>query len=174
MSKKLPKRYVNEKAVKRALGIDSFRNVSKDKIMEFASLIPYMDKDVAIAIINQFPVYADFGKATIEQYTQACSNILEKNKESQMAVINGYQTILDALAKRIEKENISEIERKSITEDKIAEADLQNKNFLERMGTKLLWAVGIGFAAIGAGIGIHSAFGGGDSLPQVSGDEEDR
>ena len=61
MSKKLPKRYVNEKAVKRALGIDSFRNVSKDKIMEFASLIPYMDKDVAIAIINQFPVYADFG-----------------------------------------------------------------------------------------------------------------
>lgn len=180
MSKKLPKRYVNEKAVKRALGIDSFRNVSKDKIMEFASLIPYMDKDVAIAIINQFPVYADFGKATIEQYTQACSNILEKNKESQMAVINGYQTIPDALAKRIEKENISEIERKSITEDmiavadKIAEADLQNKNFLERMGTKLLWAVGIGFVAIGAGIGIHSAFGGGDSLPQVSGDEEDR
>ena len=29
MSKKLPKRYVNEKAVKRALGIDSFRNVLK-------------------------------------------------------------------------------------------------------------------------------------------------
>lgn len=180
MSKKLPKRYVNEKAVKRALSIDSFRNISKDKIMEFASMIPYIDKDVAIAIINQFPTYADFGRAIIEQYTQACNNILEKNKESQMAVINGYQTILDALAKRIERENITEIERKSITEDmiavadKIAVTDLQNKNFFEKMETKLLWAVGIGFAAIGAGIGIHSAFGGGDSLPKVSGDEEDR
>ena len=65
MPKKLLKRYVNEKAVKFALGIDSFGNVSKDKIMEFASMIPYMDKDVAISIINQFPVYADFGKATI-------------------------------------------------------------------------------------------------------------
>lgn len=179
MSKKLPKRYVNEKAVKRVLGIDSFRNVSKDKIMEFASMIPYMDKDVAIAIINQFPVYADFGKATIEQYTQACSNILEKNKESQVAVINGYQTILDALAKRIEKENITETERKSITEDmiavadKIAAADLQNKKFLEKMGTKLLWAVGIGFAAIGAGIGIHSAFGDGESLLWAQDDEKD-
>ena len=54
MSKKLPKRYVSEKSVKQALGIDSFRNLSKDKIMEFASMIPYMDKDVAIAIINQF------------------------------------------------------------------------------------------------------------------------
>jgi hypothetical protein len=29
----------------------------KKKIMEFASLIPNMDKDVAISIINQFPAY---------------------------------------------------------------------------------------------------------------------
>lgn len=180
MSEKLPKRYVSEKAVKRALGIESFRNVSKDKIMEFASMIPYIEKDVAIAIINQFPVYADFGKATIEQYTRICSIILENNKESQKAVVNGYQTILDALAKRITKENISEIERKSITEDmiaiadKIAAVDLENKKFLEKMVTRLLWTVGIGFAAIGAGIGIHSAFEGGDSLPQVSDGEEKR
>lgn len=49
--------------------------------------------------------------------------------------------------------------------DKSSLLDLQNKNFLEKMGTKLLWNVGIGFAAIGARIGIHSASGGGDSLP---------
>ena len=46
---------VSEDQVKKALHIDSFRNLSKDKIMEFASLIPNMDKDVAISIINQFP-----------------------------------------------------------------------------------------------------------------------
>ena len=179
MSKKLPKRYVSEKSVKQALGIDSFRSLSKDKIMEFASMIPYMDKDVAIAIINQFPVYVDFGKATIEKYSQICKDILEKNRESQVVAISAYQTILDALAKRLEKENISEIERKSITEDmiivadKIAEVDRQNKKFLEKMGTKVLWALGIGFAAVGAGIGIHSAFGSGESLPQVEDDEDD-
>lgn len=55
MSKMLPQKYVSEDAVKRALKIDSFRNLSKDKIMQFASMIPYMDKEVAIAIINQFP-----------------------------------------------------------------------------------------------------------------------
>lgn len=71
--KNLPKRYVSEDAVKHALKIDSFRNLSKDKVMQFASMIPYMDKEVAIAIINQFPVYADFGKAAIEQYTQTCT-----------------------------------------------------------------------------------------------------
>lgn len=61
---------------------------------------------------------------------QMCDNILEKNRESQAAVIQGYQTILDALAKRMEAENIAEEERKFITEDmilvadKIAQADL--------------------------------------------------
>lgn len=58
---------VSEEQVKKTLQIDSFRNLSKDKIMEFASLIPYMDKDVAIAIINQFPAYVESSRNMIEQ-----------------------------------------------------------------------------------------------------------
>lgn len=108
LSKKLPKRYVSEDAVKRALKIDSFRNLSKDKIMQFASMIPYMDKEVAIAIINQFLKFADFGKIAISSYMQICDNILKDNKENQAAVIHGYQTILDALAKRMEIESTTE------------------------------------------------------------------
>ena len=46
--------------------------------MQFASMIPYMDKEVAIAIINQFPIFADFGKTAISGYMQMCDNILEK------------------------------------------------------------------------------------------------
>ena len=104
MSKMLPKRYVSEDAVKKALKIDSFRNLSKDKIMQFASMIPYMDKEVAIAVINQFPKFVEFGKIVISSYMQMCDNILEKNKESQVAVIRGYQTILDALSRRMDLE----------------------------------------------------------------------
>lgn len=40
----------NEKEVKRILNIDSFRNLSKDKIMNFVSEIPKMDKEVAMNI----------------------------------------------------------------------------------------------------------------------------
>lgn len=46
---------VSEEQVKDALQINKFSELSKDKIMEFVSLIPNMDKEVAIAIINQFP-----------------------------------------------------------------------------------------------------------------------
>lgn len=179
MSSNLPQRYVSEDAVKRALKIDSFRNLSKDKIMQFASMIPYMDKDVAIAIINQFPTFADFEKAAISAYTTMCDNILEKNKEGQAAVIHGYQTILDALAKRMEIETISDAERKAITDDmisvadKIAEADLQNKKFLDRLGTKVLLGILGVVAAVGAGIGIHSAIGGNGELPQLADNDDD-
>ena len=51
-----------EQQVKDVLQIDLFRNLSKEEIMEFASLIPNMDKDVAISIINWFPKYAESSK----------------------------------------------------------------------------------------------------------------
>lgn len=177
--KNLPKRYVSEEAVKRALNIDSFRNLSKDKIMQFASMIPYMGKDVAIAIITQFPAYTDFGKIAVEHYSQICSNILENNKESQNAVITGYQTILDALSKRMEKEELTEQERSAITQDmiqvadKIAMADLNNKKFLDRMGNKIFLGVLGVVAVIGAGIGINSAVGNSSSLPEVQDDKDE-
>ena len=179
MGKSLPKRYVSEASVKKALKIDSFRNLSKDKIMQFASMIPYMDKDVAIAVINQFPVYADFAKTAISSYTQMCDNILAKNNESQAAVIHGYQTILDALSKRMDTSCETEEDRRAITEDmisvadKIAQADLQNKKFLDKMGTKVVWGLAIAVAAVGAAIGINSSFGNKGDLPQLADNDKD-
>lgn len=41
---------LTEQQVKDALQIDSFRNLSKVKIMELAFLIPNMDKNVAISM----------------------------------------------------------------------------------------------------------------------------
>ena len=60
MEKKIRKRYHSEEAVKKALKIESFRNLTKDKVMEFTSMIPYMEKEVALEIIKQFPVYVEF------------------------------------------------------------------------------------------------------------------
>ena len=177
--KKLPKRYVSETAVKKALKIDNFRNLSKDKIMQFVSMIPYIDKEVAIAIINQFPEFVDFGKVVITNYNQMCEKILENGKESQKAVIYGYQTILDALSKRMDSEDITEEERKSITDDMITVADkielanLQYQKFLDKMGNKILFGI-LGVAAlIGTGIGVHSAIGGTGEIPKLEDDDDE-
>ena len=69
------------RSCKKALKIESFRNLTKDKVMEFTSMIPYMEKEVALEIIKQFPVYVEFVESAIENYTQLCKTILETNKE---------------------------------------------------------------------------------------------
>ena len=132
MSQKL----LNENDVKKALAIKDFRNISKEKIMEFVSLIANMDKDVAISIINQFPTYKDFAVSTVTVLKDMCDSALEKNDSSQMETISAYRKILDDLGEILKKDDISAEERDCISDkmitiaDKIALKDTENKNFI--------------------------------------------
>ena len=49
MFKKKKVKYRSEEDVKKALGIETFRNLSKDKVIEFMSLAPQMDKEVMLS-----------------------------------------------------------------------------------------------------------------------------
>lgn len=73
--------------------IDSFRNMSKDKIMEFVSSIPNMDKDVAIKIIGQFPAYTESATNMLAQLNTMCNNAMKANGESQKEAIEAYKKI---------------------------------------------------------------------------------
>ena len=84
----LTQKIVSEEEVKKILNIESFRNLSKDKVMEFISLIPDMDKEVAISIINQFPNYVDLAKQTTESFNETRDNCLEKNDNSRRDVVD--------------------------------------------------------------------------------------
>ena len=177
MEKNLPIKYRSESAVKRALHIESFRNLSKDKIMKFVSMIPYMDKEVALTIINQFPEFVGFGKSLIDFYANVFNTILEKNRELDIATIQAYQTILDSLSKRLSNENITETDRQAITADmisiadKIAAVNLQSKKFYhDNFNNFLLFGAGV-FAGIAAAIGISSQLGSNNELPEIENDE---
>ena len=127
---------VSEEQVKKALQIDSFRNLSKDKIMEFASLIPHMDKDVAIAIINQFPAYVESSRNIIEQYNAMCDKVLQSNDDSRKDAVMAYKTILDDLSILLKQDGITPEQQEKITDkmilvaDKIADLHEDNRNFL--------------------------------------------
>lgn len=177
MKKELRPKYFSEEEVKKALGIDSFRSLTKDKVMKFASMIPYIDRDVAMKIIDQFPAFVDFAKNVVEYYVQMCNEIVNSNKEAMNAAIQGYQTILDALSGKLNKETLSENDRKAITDDMFLAAEgiskiyLQNQKFLNGIITKAgLGLLGLlGFVA--AAIGVSSSFGSStDELPQIKDD----
>lgn len=52
-------KYISEQRVLNELNIEDWRHLSKDKIMAFASELPYMDPEVAKAAIAQFPKFAE-------------------------------------------------------------------------------------------------------------------
>ena len=151
--------FVSEGQVLEALNIESFRNLSKEKIMEFVSLIPEMDKDVALSIINQFPVYVESAKTMVEQMNQLCDNLLRDNRASQEDAIMAYKSILKSLNEALERDDTSSEEQEWITNkmidvaDKIAAKDTENKAFLERMyqrGTTIIgMALLFGLALLG-------------------------
>lgn len=135
----MSKTLVSVEEVKNALKIDSFRNLSKDKIMEFVSLIPNMDKEVAIKIIEQYPAFAKLSESIVAQLNKMCDTALEKNEGSQRLTIQAYKQILDELSNQLHTEDISKEEREKITKqmieiaDKISIKDTENKAFIDKI-----------------------------------------
>lgn len=115
----MSKYMVTADEVKNALEIDSFRNLSKDKIMEFVSLIPNMDKDVAMAIIEQFPSCAEMASNMVAELNGMCDKALQENGESQKETISAYKMVLSDLGELLKKDDISPEERTIITDKMI-------------------------------------------------------
>lgn len=153
----MSKSLVSVDEVKNALKIDSFRNLSKDKIMEFVSLIPNMDKEVAIKIIEQYPAFAKLSESMVAQLNKMCDTVLEKNEESQRLTIQAYKQILDELSNQLHMEDISKEEREKITKqmieiaDKISVKDTENKAFIDKMA-KYSTGFAVGVVVLGAAI----------------------
>ena len=169
MEKKIRKRYHSEEAVKKALKIESFRNLTKDKVMEFTSMIPYMEKEVAREIIKPFTVFVE---SAIENYTQLCKTILETNKEEYEQAVHAHQYVLETFANQLEQENLTEEERREFSEKMIEEADkitelyLQQQKFHERVfktiGGVVTLALGVTVTMLGL-----KAIGSDEDLPQL-------
>lgn len=147
--------------VKNLLEIDSFRNITKEKVIEFVSQIPNMDKEVAINIINQFPSYVKLSETMIVQLKNLCIDALTQNNKSNEASINAYSKILDDLGTLLHKEELTFEEKKYITEqmvsiaDKISVKDTENKKFINNkigyVSMAFMAVVGVGVLILGGG-----------------------
>lgn len=167
---------VTEEQVKKALKIDSFRNLSKDKVMEFVSLIPQMDRKVAISIINQFPEYADLATQMVEQLNVLCDRAMLSNDKSQSEAIQAYKKILEELGKMLEDGELTFEEKQIVTDkmilvaDKIAAKDSENKKWLNAL---LKIGAGVGLFALGLGAAILGVNIKGRDIPQLDDHKDD-
>lgn len=154
MSKKF-----SEKDVLKKLDIQDFRDITKDKVMGFVSILPNMDTEVAKKAIEQFPEFIKFSTEAFKDYRGVLEKTLNANEESSKACFDMYEKVLSILEKCSLKEDIS-FEEKKYYFDKMFEIiqmvekkDSENKAFYQKLlnagATVLVAIVGIGAAAIG-------------------------
>jgi len=138
----------SEDDVKRALEIDSWRNLSRDKVMKFAAMMPDMDKEVALSIVAQFPAFTRFALGALNFLEKASESTQAANKSSQERVHDAYRDTRAVLKGELDQENLSPEDRRFILEsiietaDKESDKDTENKRFLEDLFSKGAIAAG--------------------------------
>ena len=74
---------ITEEQVLKTLGIPDFRHMTKEKIIQFISVLPYMDPEVAKKALEQFPEFKDLMGTAVIEYKSIIIDMVESNSESQ-------------------------------------------------------------------------------------------
>lgn len=153
------KKYKTEEEVKKILDITDFRSLTKEKIMDFVSIIPKVEKEVAMSIINQFPNYADMSKEMVGRLLNSCEAALNNAATGRKEVIESYKIVLEALRDELKKEEITKEEKEEINKKMILIAekidnvnDKHNsltKDIISMAGKTVAGALIIGAAVLG-------------------------
>ena len=132
--------YNNEADILKALGMESWRNLSKDKLVQFLAMMPEMDKEVALKAISQFPEFTKFARSALEDTTKALEAALDSNERSQAQVHEIHLERLAILKAELDKD-LTPDERMRVLDDirevgeKSAAKDAENKEFLAEQFT---------------------------------------
>ncbi len=158
----MKKNILTEEEVKKELGIVDFRTITKDKIMQFVSLMPKLDKELAIKIIEQFPSYATMATSMVTNLIDMCNNALTNSKITEKEAIEAYKYVLETIRMELEDGEVTPEEKEKYNNqmievaDKISEIDVRNKKWLENIvkyGTSVVCVT----LAVGAAIlGVNS------------------
>ncbi len=76
----MKKKMIIEEDVKGKLGIVDFNSITKDKMAQFITLLPKLDKELAIKIIEQFSNYANMATSMVTNLIDLCNNALNNSK----------------------------------------------------------------------------------------------
>ncbi len=149
--------YKNEDELKKALEIDTWKNLSRDKLIKFVAMMPDMDKELALKVVEQFPEFKRFVSDALDVIEKRHESTLSHNKQSQENVHQGIQEIRKILKRELENDNLTWDQRKFVIE-KLTETahlefvkDSENKRFLDSMFGKVALVAG---AAIAVGAAV--------------------
>jgi hypothetical protein len=146
-------RYTNEIELRNLLGIESWRNLSKDTVLRLLESLPDVDPEVALKLIAQVPEITQLAKAALDDVAKAYDAALESNARSQEMVHEIHRETLEILSAELDKDLTPE-ERMRVF-DEIRDLNLnarlkdtENKGFIAAQFDKKLAVAGGAFVTV--------------------------
>jgi hypothetical protein len=152
----------NEDDLRKSLGIDSWRNLSKDKLLAFVSEMPNMSKEVALKAIEQFP---DFRSLVVDSLTQVqaqAAHAVDVNWKSQKKVHKALADYRKALERELDRENLTTEDRFAILGlfqkaiDQESAKDSEHKAFVFGIIGTVAKVAAVGLVAAVAVLGVST------------------
>ncbi len=110
----------SEDAVKKALGIDSFREMSKEKMLAFAASMPDMAKEVRMKLIEQIPGFQKFAMDAINVAERTFKETLSNEDKRGERLNDSMADVRESIKTQLADPNISE-EHARFLNDKLIE-----------------------------------------------------
>lgn len=153
-----------EQDVKKAMGIDSFRNLSKDGVMQFVNLMNDLTPEVRLAIIEQFPNFKELALDVVDVYEEAQQEVAGAVRDSTQEVHNAWADVRRILEKELDsnialtkEERLTYLQMIVDTAEKQGLIHANDQNFwddyLLKAGQIVLGGMALGLVAV-AGIAL--------------------
>lgn len=129
-------RSLTETQVLRKLGIADFRHMTKDKVVNFVSMLPMMEPEVATRALEQFPNFAEASRAIITCLKEGMVQVADSNAANMSAFNDRCREALDALEAELSRPDLSDEGRSQVIDgimliiDALGRKDAENKAFL--------------------------------------------
>ncbi len=128
--------YKSEEEVKRELGIDDWRHMTRDKVLQFASSLHKMDPEVAKKVLEQFPNFASYANDMVKYYKEVIEKVLENNTKQSETYYEVCNSIITSLQKELDREELTFSQREAIIDRMV---DLAGKMQIENKENRAFW-----------------------------------
>ena len=160
----------SEEDVKKVLDIETWRNLSKEKVFQLVAMMPEMDKEVQLKVLEQLPEITRLAVKTMTTARKVHESTLSSNEKSQENVHRGYQETRAAIIAELQRDGLDTETRRHLvgllmqTADKESAKDSENKHFLDGLVNKTTLGVAAALVLTAVAAGAKVALQNGNPL----------
>lgn len=146
-------RYSSEVELKDALGIESWRNLSKGTFLKFLEKMPETDPEVALKLIGQIPEITTLARTALDDASRAHEATLASNERGQEMVHQFHMEHLAILRAELDRD-LTDEQRLRVWDQirevnvSVLQSNTEHKRFLSEQLDKRLAAAAAASAAI--------------------------